>query len=737
MKNNILCLCLFFYTFSFAQLKGIVYGHSETKKEALIGAKIKSLKEKTGATTKDDGMFELALGKRLPDTLIISAFGYINDTIVVDKKDRFGLVEIHLYSDQLLPEIIIEAKRETHSISKLKVLKVEQIGEGELRKAACCNLSESFETNASVDVNITDAVSGAKKIMMMGLDGVYTQIQFENIPYLRGLESAYGLNSIPGTWIESIQITKGTGNVVNGHESMAGLINLEIKKPENMERFYLNTYANRFGRAELNVHSGSKISDKWHAAFFVHGASVASEIDENKDGFRDLPLSKNTALLSRFRYDGKRMESQIGVNTYYEQKNGGQIGSNNTNRGSLYGVYIENKHIDIFAKTGFLFAKKPYQSIGVLYNFKVHETNAQFGTRIFKGLEKRGYINAIYDGIIGNTNHKIKTGLSFTMAEISQQLDSIELPRIDYIPGAFFEYTFTSTRFTYVFGLREDYHQKFGFQFSPRFHGKYSVTENLDLRFTSGRGFRIPNAMIDNISLLATSRLWMIDPIIQPEVSWNIGGSIVQDFKLANRKASFSVDYYYTFFENQLVVDRDRDHGKIYFTNLQGSSYSHSFQTELNLPITKQFDVRLAFKYLEVKSELGGIVQQQVMIPNYRAFVNMAYKTRNKRWEFDYTTSVYGKSRLHVAQLPDHTMSTENESNVFPIINAQITHIFKKWDFYIGGENLGNYKQKNPIIDVTNPFGTHFDATRVWAPIQGTNVYIGLRYKLNKIKQEK
>jgi outer membrane receptor for ferrienterochelin and colicins len=511
MKNNILCLCLFFYTFSFAQLKGIVYGHSETKKEALIGAKIKSLKEKTGATTKDDGMFELALGKRLPDTLIISAFGYINDTIVVDKKDRFGLVEIHLYSDQLLPEIIIEAKRETHSISKLKVLKVEQIGEGELRKAACCNLSESFETNASVDVNITDAVSGAKKIMMMGLDGVYTQIQFENIPYLRGLESAYGLNSIPGTWIESIQITKGTGNVVNGHESMAGLINLEIKKPENMERFYLNTYANRFGRAELNVHSGSKISDKWHAAFFVHGATVASEIDENKDGFRDLPLSKNTALLSRFRYDGKRMESQIGVNTYYEQKNGGQIGSNNTNRGSLYGVYIENKHIDIFAKTGFLFAKKPYQSIGVLYNFKVHETNAQFGTRIFKGLEKRGYINAIYDGIIGNTNHKIKTGLSFTMADISQQLDSIELPRIDYIPGAFFEYTFTSTRFTYVFGLREDYHQKFGFQFSPRFHGKYSVTENLDLRFTSGRGFRIPNVMIDNISLLATSRAWMID----------------------------------------------------------------------------------------------------------------------------------------------------------------------------------------------------------------------------------
>jgi hypothetical protein len=157
----------------------------------------------------------------------------------------------------------------------------------------------------------------------------------------------------------------------------------------------------------------------------------------------------------------------------------------------------------------------------------------------------------------------------------------------------------------------------------------------------------------------------------------------------------------------------------------------------LSLPVTKQFDVRLAFKYLEVKSELGGVIQQQVMIPKYRAFINLAYKTRNKRWEFDYTTSVYGKSRLHVVELPDHSMSTENESNVFPIINAQITHIFRKWDFYLGGENIGNYKQKNPIIDTNNPFGTHFDATRVWAPIQGINVYIGLRYKLANLKQEK
>lgn len=716
----------------FAQMKGVIYGIQENKKEILVGAKIKSLKQKIAVITKEEGTFEISLGKDLPDTLIFSAYGFLNDTLIVTKKDRFAIVEISLYSDQLLPEVIIEARKATHSISKMKTLHVEHIGEGELRKAACCNLSESFETNASVDVNMTDAVSGAKKIQMMGLDGVYTQIQMENIPYLRGLESAYGMNSIPGTWIESIQITKGTGNVVNGYESMAGLINLELKKPENMERFYLNAYGNRFGRAELNMHGGGTINSKWKSAFFAHAASMFGETDVNKDNFRDIPLSKNVSLLNRWRFDGKRMEAQFGINSYYEEKIGGQMGFSPRKTDTLYGVYIQNKHIDAFAKTGFLFAKKPYQSIGIVYNLKYQQTKAQFGSRIFDGEEKRAYINAIFDGIIGNTNHKIKAGTSFVYADITQNLDSIHLPRVEYVPGVFAEYTFSSTRFTYIAGLRGDYHSLYGFQFSPRLHGKFAINEKLDFRFTGGKGFRVSNMIIDNISLLATSREWILDSIIRPEVSWNFGSSLVQEFMFKKRKASLSVDFYHTLFENQLVVDRDRDHGKIYFTNLQGKSFSNTFQAELSLPVLKNLDIRLAFKYLEVKSELGNSIQQQVMIPKYRGFFNLAYKTRNKRWEYDFTTSVYGKSRLHEVMLADHTFSTNNETEVYPIINAQITHIYKDWDFYIGGENIGNYKQKDPIIDAANPFGAQFDATRVWAPIQGVNVYLGLRYKIKK-----
>jgi outer membrane cobalamin receptor len=513
---------------------------------------------------------------------------------------------------------------------------------------------------------------------------------------------------------------------------MAGLVNLELKKPQSIEKFYFNAYGNRFGRAELNAHGKLNVGKKWQTGLFGHASGLFSEVDNNKDGFRDLPMSKNASFLNRWNYNGKRMEAQMGVNAYYEFKEGGQTGFSTHKTNNLYGVTIENRHIDLFAKTGFLFEKKPYQSIGVVYNLKYQTTNAQFGKRIFNGEEKRGYINAIYDGIIGNTNHGIKGGLSFVFVDLTQKLDTLVLPRIEYVPGAFAEYTYKGLRFTGVLGVRGDHHNLYGFQFSPRFHGKFSVTEKLDLRFTAGRGFRVPNVIIDNISLLATSRNWVIEKNIQTEVSWNVGGSIVQDFKFFKRKANISIDYYHTFFENQLIVDRDIDMNNFYFSNLTGKSYSNSFQTEISLPVLPRFDVRLAYKYLDVKAEYGGKMQQQVMIPTQRGFMNLAYKTRNKRWEYDATLSVYGKSRLHMVHYSATEHSTENMSKVYPILNAQITHVFKRWDFYIGGENLTNYKQKNALVDPQNPFGSYFDATRVWAPIQGVNVYVGVRFKLRQ-----
>ena len=723
-----------------AQIKGLIQGADGSQKKPIYGAKIKLLQAKSGTVSREDGTFELVLPKELPDTLVISAFGYNPDTLIVSKKDRFTALNILLYSDKLLPEILIEYRKNGHSISRLKTLHVEELTAIELRKAACCNLSESFETNASVDVNITDAVSGAKKIQMMGLDGVYTQIQMENIPYLRGLESAFGLSSLSGTWIESIQITKGTGNVVNGYESMAGLVNLELKKPDEMEKIYLNVYQNIFGRSEFNFNKGIILNPKWSTGFLGHISSTYGNIDRNKDAFRDLPTGDNTAFMNRWAYKGKKMEAQFGINFYRDRKVGGQTSffRNKENQVDTvnYGVLINSKHIDIYGKTGF-FGKRPMQSLGIVYNIKHQEIDGFFGLKNFSGLEKRGYINVIYDDIIGTSDHKIKVGTSFVAIDISQKADTLSQKRMELVPGIFAEYTYTGRRLTGVFGSRYDYHRIFGEQFSPRVHLKYLLSEMTDLRFTAGKGWRVPNFIIDNISLLASSKQWIAPSETKPEISWNIGGSLVHEMKIFERKATISLDFYHTRFENQLIVDRDDAINAIIFSNLKNSSFSNSFQTEFSFSLIKNLDIRLAYKFLDVQAKYGNEMRQQVMIPRQRGFVNIAYITRNKRWEYDFTCSVFSPSRLPIQRdfSNDTLLISDMKSPTYAMINAQITHIYKKFDFYLGGENLTNSTQKNPIIDAANPFGSKFDATNIYMPITGINIYLGIRYAIAKNKK--
>ena len=224
------------------------------------------------------------------------------------------------------------------------------------------------------------------------------------------------------------------------------------------------------------------------------------------------------------------MEAQFGINFYMDRKVGGQTSffRNKENQVDTinYGVLINSKHIDIYGKTGF-FGKRPMQSFGIVYNIKHQEIDGIFGLKNFSGLEKRGYINVIYDDIIGTSDHKIKVGTSFVAIDISQKADTLSQKRMELVPGIFAEYTYTGRRLTGVFGSSYDYHSIFGEQFSPRVHLKYLLSEMTDLRFTAGKGWRVPNFIIDNISLLASSKQWIAPSETKPEISWNFGGSIV------------------------------------------------------------------------------------------------------------------------------------------------------------------------------------------------------------------
>ncbi|MEN9968003.1 MAG: hypothetical protein RIR94_172 [Bacteroidota bacterium] len=707
-----------------AQIRGVVQGADSVQTKPLKNVKITLLGVGTTVFSNEDGTFEILMGKQQPDTLLFVAKGYRSDRLVVTRSDRFLALNVVLVSGQLVQDIVVSSQKNPHGISKMKTLHVEELTSAEFRKAACCNLSESFETNATVDVSMSDAISGAKKIQLLGLDAVYTQLQFENIPFLRGLESAYGMSVIPGTWLESIQITKGTGSVVNGYESMAGLVNLEFKKPKEMPRLGLNVYQNRFGRTELNLQGGQQLSERWHMGLFASGAAVYGAFDQNQDSFRDQALSNTFNLLQRLSYQGPRMEAQLGVQAYTDQKIGGQTSYTKASPVG-YGMQLASEHLSVFAKTGF-FGKKPAQSLGVIAQFKLQNMSGLYGMRNFSGHEKRGYLNVIYDDIIGSADHKIKAGASLLALQIEQfaaqpngEMLIVNL-RTEWVPGVFAEYAYSGNRLSAVIGARFDQHNLAGAQFSPRAHLKYALSPQLDLRLTGGRAWRLPNFVMDNLSLLASSNTWIANQALLPEISWNVGASLVQGFSFKKRKGSLSLDAYHTRFSQQLVADRDTLSGMVVFKNLSANSVATVLQAEFAYALLRGLDLRLAYKFQDVRALYNGKLQTQVLLPRQRLFANIGYQTRNKRWAYDLTYSRYSAVRLPQG----------GQGQAWGLLNAQVTRNWKQLELYVGGENLLNVMQQHPIVSAQNPFGPDFDATEIWSPIMGWNVYLGLRYTI-------
>jgi len=704
--------------------------------EAITGATVYWLGTSISTTTDETGTFKIAQSDSLPSKLITSIIGFSSDTVLVNSNTQTNFT-ITLKQSITLTEVEVSEKQSTTLNKIFTPINTEVISSKELVKAACCNLSESFSTNASVDIAFTDAVSGAKKIQMLGLDGVYTQILSENMPLLRGLSSAYGINYIPGTWIENILVTKGTGSVVNGYESISGQINLEFLKPqEQKHKIFINLYGNLNGRAEANLHLTKKVTEKWSSILFTHASSNFYKQDMNKDGFLDMPLTEQYSAFNRWDFNNrKNLEAQLGIKGLYETRQGGQTNFRyNKDYGttSLYGIGINTKMIDGFAKTGFILS--PYKNIGLQTSAKWQDQDMYFGLRKYKGEQTNVYSNIIFANIINNTNHKYKLGASYLYDNYNETYNDSAFTRTESVPGVFAEYTYTHPdNFSLMAGIRADNHNLFGPFYTPRLHLRYNATKSTTLRLSGGRGYRTSNIFIENQSVFASSRQVIIKETFKPEIAWNYGFSANQKFKLFANEAFINLDFFRTDFENQIVVDLDQHVNKVFFYNLNGKSYSHSLQIDAGMEPMKDFAVKVAYKWYDVKTTHNYELMDKPYVPKHRVMVNLAYSTYKEIWKFDFTTNWLGQSRLPSTVLSPEEYRLPKKARDYFLLQAQITKKFRKFEAYVGCENILNYTQKNPVIASENPFGANFDASMVYAPVEGRVVYFGVRMNLFKM----
>jgi len=644
--------------------------------------------------------------------------------------------------NQKLDEVIIRQRQKSTTINMLDPIKKEKIGERELLKAACCNLSESFETTPSVDVAFTDAVTGYKQIQMLGLAGPYTSITRENIPDARGLSAVTGLTFTPGSFIESMQLSKGTGSVVNGYESVAGQINVEWKKPfeEKDEKWLLNLYQSSQGRSEANIIHRQEINEHLSTNIFLHGRTQWLKQDQNNDGFLDQPLDKQFVGANRWFWFGpKGWEVQGGVKAVYTENTGGQWGYERGMEqtiGNPWGFQLNMQRYEGWAKIGHMF-KKPGTSIGLQVSGLYHKQEALYGNRNYNALQKSYYANLIYQTFISNTNHILKAGASGLIDQYDETFASFRYKRDEVVPGVFAEYAYNAKKFNIVAGLRADYHNIFGAFVTPRLHVRYAPFDRTVFRASVGRAQRTANIFAENMGYMASNRTFVIlngesgkAYGLNPEVAWNTGINLTQKFQLDYRDGSFSVDYYYTNFENQIVTDIE-EANMVRFYNLAGQSFANSLQVQFDYELIHNLDVRFAYRWYDVRTDYSGELKERPLIAAHRAFANIAYETRNK-WKLDYTVQWTGSKRIP-AVYTHHGGSTmpESYSPDFVQMNAQISKTWKeKFELYLGGENLTNYMMHDPVIGASNPYVAGFDASMTWGPIMGVNVYAGMRWKL-------
>lgn len=716
----------------------------------LMGAEVYWNGTQIGVSTDDNGTFTLKRTEN-SNTLVISYIGYKTKTVKVTNSEA---LHIQLEPQSALEEVVVTQKRANTMKSQWQVANLHTMSSGELLKAACCNLSESFSTNPSIDVNFSDAVTGNKQIKMLGLTSPYILMAEENIPAMRGASQAYGLSFVPGTWIESIQITKGAGSVINGYESISGQINYEIEKPINARPFFLNLYTSEDSRYELNAHTKVKLSDKWATSLLAHGNVRQRKSDHNHDGFIDNPIGNQINLLNRWQYSNaeKGWVSFLNLNYMKDERQAGQIDYNPlTDKGTTnaWGSEVNSERFTLSNKTGYVFPDTPYKSIGLQNSFQSHRQDSYFGLNSYDIHQKSWYGNLIYNSIIGNTQHKFATGLSGTYDDYNEQLTTSALAgdfsRIDRSVGAFFEYTYdNSSNFSFVAGIRADSHNNLGNFITPRFHLRYNPWKEATFRLSAGRGKRAANVIAENQQLLASSRqLHIIGGDggklygLNPEIAWNYGASFLQAFKIWGKNAELSVDFYRTHFDNQVVVDLDHSPQQALFYNLDGKSFANSLQAEVSISPAKGLDFKAAYKYYDVQTQFTKGQLEKTLTPKHRWFANIAYETpdthenNHSQWKFDVTFNWLGEQRLPTTATNPLAYRLSDYAPSFATLNAQITRVFsKKFEVYVGGENITNYKQANGILAADAPFGAYFDSTMQYAPAFGQMYYAGMRFKL-------
>ncbi len=656
-----------------------------------------------------------------------------------------------------LDAAVFTSSAQGNYISRFKDVRTEVISAAGLCKMACCNLAESFENSASVTVGYSDAVTGARQIRLLGLSGVYTQMLDETRPVMRGLSAPFGLSYVPGQWLESIQIAKGSSSVINGVECMTGQINMEHRKPTDEKPLFLNAAVMSDTKMDFNVASSLQMGYKWSTVLLGHVSGNIKPHDSNQDGFLDEPKMLQFNVANRWLYMADNgTQVRFGVRAIQDNRHGGQVGVENP-----WVSDILNRSLNGYLKVGVPLNEENTQNIALVADYSYQDMDSYFGATKYIAGQHSAFANLLYQNVI-NESHRFTLGLNGTFDRYNEDFTRTVL--VGVVPfttekngitdlanaGVFGEYTFNAgEKFSAIAGLRGDWFYNQGFKVSPRVTLKYMPVDEIVIRANGGRGLRYSTPLVDNIGVFSTGKQFLgsyNEHIL--EDAWTFGGNFTYYIPVgATSNTYVSFDYFRTQFAQQMVVDYGQT--QIDFYALDGrTSFTDNYQLDFSIDPIERFNITATFRYTNAKQEFKGSEApvEKPMTSRFKGVLNLQYATNLNKWIFDFTASLNGSCKVYdfmnlinedgsLTALPKEgveRMYKNGRTPVYPMLYAQVTRRFKGWDVYVGAENLTNYTQKNPIIGADNPNQSIFDASCIWGPLMGIKAHVGFRFTLWK-----
>ena len=630
-----------------------------------------------------------------------------------------------IFKDQTLQEVKAVARKPGTSRLAGAVNGI-AMNKDELFKAACCNLGESFTTNPSVDVAYNDATTGARQIKLLGLSGTYVQMLTENLPNFRGAAIPYALGYVPGPWMKGIQVSKGSASVKNGYESITGQINVDYLQPEDEQQVEVNLFGDTKSRIEANADANVHLSDRWATEILLHHENIIKNHDDNGDGFYDMPGREQYNVQNRWVYKGKSYIFHGGLGALKEIRTSGQD-EEHVHSDDIYRIKLHTNRYEGYMKHAFILNHEHGTNIAFMSSASMHQLNARYGNKLYDLNEKNLYGSLMFETNF-YTQHNLSLGLSFNHDYLGQNKVQNEK---ETTPGAYAQYTYTlGTKLTAMAGVRFDHSSLYGNFFTPRFHVKYSPVDAISIRLSAGKGYRTVFGMAEYNYLLASGRNLNISKSLKQEEAWNYGLSTAFYIPMFGKTLKLNAEYYYTDFRNQAVVDYDANKEFISIYNLIGKSYSHTFQIDASYPLLKGLEITAAYRLNDVKCtyDYGKTLKEKPLTSKYKALFTASYKTPLGLWQFDATVQLNGGGRNpEPYQLADGSRSWSPRFHSFEQVSAQVTRWFRHWSIYVGGENLTGFKQKTPIYGASNPWGSDFEPTLVWGPVEGRMFYAGVR----------